>query len=153
MAAAWLLGAVAGAVFLALTPITHESAWRWACILLSMPLSAGWVWCCLKRVPAGFLSWSAARHWRWRAGDSRVPGAPDETDTFGLPCEPRVTMDLQGAILLEMKPGVVPGQPAVRWLWVERPVAMPRAEWLAFRRAVYSPARSEAAMDPLPGPS
>jgi hypothetical protein len=82
-----------------------------------------------RSMPVGHLAWDGSQ---WLL-ERPVPGH-DQT----VQGRPQVHLDLQAGMLLSMQP--VQGRTA--WLWLERQIDP--LQWLALRRAVYSPARVQA---------
>lgn len=121
---AWCLVAALTATVLLRMP------WSWGGLLMGaiLALSAWHVRSYIQRLPEGELQW-ASPSWQWRAGRAAGAGTAAESGSV----EP--VWDVQQALLLRFHPQ---GQSSARWLWIERPLEMPSAAWLSFRRAVYS---------------
>jgi toxin CptA len=138
--AACLYAATWGSAALAIVTWTMQSqavGLRHAGAAAALAFAAAWLALAWWRSPTGDMSWSGAA-WQW-VGD----GAPAAAG------HPVVRLDLQRWLLLEWRGG----SGGVLWLWAERrrlPV-----HWQPLRRAVYSPARTEASREaqaPLAGP-
>ncbi|KAF1019503.1 MAG: hypothetical protein GAK30_03089 [Paracidovorax wautersii] len=138
---AWALGLMAALFF------GWASSWtaRSALIFAVLPLSAWGVCSYLRSLPHEVLFWTGEQ-WRWHAqavGDDLTPGTPAGRDDWSVALEP--VWDVQDAVLLrwQREPSSSLGKAEGGWFWGERPADMPMATWLAFRRAVYSPARHQ----------
>lgn len=142
---AWALG-VGGAAALAVQGA--GSAWRGGLLVLALAVSAWGVRACLRSVPAGVLRWTGL-HWHWDGAGRGGPAASSPPIAQG-PIQVEVAWDLQQAILLRGRVGRASWTSPAAWIWVERPGGMSRAAWLAFRRAVYCPARPEAPVSDEP---
>lgn len=128
-AATWLVAAGTCAAWTALSPRagTAHALAALTTVVLGVWLTVAW-----RRGPVGDLAWDGAG-WQWRGQAGR----------------PSVRLDLQGCLLLEWR-GTEGGH---AWMWLDQHRAGDR--WMALRRAVYSPARTEAspqAQAPLAGP-
>lgn len=114
-------------------------------IFLVLPLSAWGIGSYLRSIPRGILSWTGVQwHWRMQALDTGgIPAVRVTQEGWPVVLEP--VWDVQDAVLLRWRresSSPLPGK-AAGWLWAERPAGMASSAWLAFRRAVYSPARHQ----------
>jgi toxin CptA len=99
--------------------------WRQALGWVLLLACAGAALQAWRVAPTGWLAWDGER-WSWHGDDGGGSGRLEKV------------LDVQARMLLRWHPE---GGPSA-WLWVER-MAAP-ADWNALRRAVYSPARTEA---------
>lgn len=91
-------------------------------------LCAGFAWHGWRHLPRGFLVWDG--------GQWRIEGVAQE-DVQVLQRGPCVHLDLQAVMLLSLRPSRGRGA----WIWLER--RSDAMQWLALRRAIYSPAQTE----------
>lgn len=105
---------------LAVKAVTGLGLWLVCC-------AVAWLW--WLRMPVGQLTWDGGQ-WLLESG---LPGQAQTVQD-----SPRVHLDLQWAMLLSAQALQGRGM----WLWLER--RSDPVQWLALRRAVYSPARSQA---------
>ena len=115
---AWLVGLALAALW---TLQADAPGWRQALAFGAAGaagLAAALAW---RRSPSGRLAWDGGG-WRWEEEGGR----------------PEIALDLQSRMLLRWRSDAG----AVRWLAVERNAAP--AHWDALRRAVYSPASTDA---------
>lgn len=131
----WLLLAVAGC---GLTSLLGWLVLGTAQADLAIKAASGlglWLVCCAvawrwwRRMPVGQLTWDGGQ---WVL-DSVRPGQAQAVQG-----SPQVHLDLQWGMLLSVRAPQGRGN----WLWLER--RSNAVQWLALRRAVYSPARSQA---------
>ena len=128
-AGVWVMAAASCTAWALMSP--RLGLWQAVAALLVLVLGA-WLATAWWRAPEGDLAWDGAS-WSWRGAAGR----------------PAVRLDLQRCMLLEWRSG---GRGA-EWLWLDQQLAGDR--WMALRRAVYSPARTEASSEaqaPLAGP-
>ena len=116
---AWLVFGTARAD-IPIKAVTGLGLWLACCLI---------AWCWWARMPVGQLAWDGGQ-WLLESGMSGQAQAVQGS--------PQVHLDLQWGLLLSLKVLQGPGC----WLWLER--RSDPLQWLALRRAVYSPARSQA---------
>jgi hypothetical protein len=119
--AAWLLGVLV----LVAWSMQVAAGWRQGLAALLLLALAGAALRAWTRSPRGLLAWDG-QDWRWADGAGDSPG------------QVAVALDLQRWLLVRWR---ADGARAA-WLWLER-AREPNA-WNALRRAVYSPARTDA---------
>ncbi|MBS0507161.1 MAG: hypothetical protein JSR53_07250 [Proteobacteria bacterium] len=135
-ALAWLLAALAACslagllAWLALGTAPASLSIKAATGLGLWLMAAALAWRWWHRMPVGQLCWDGGQ---WRL-EYPAPGCE-----HAVQGSPRVHLDLQSGMLLLLAPMA---QGRGLWLWLER--RSDPAQWLALRRAVYSPARSQA---------
>jgi len=94
-------------------------------LCLSSLAVAGWSW---RHVPNGTLTWDG-QHWIWTQDD------------LSRPVTPRVTLDLQHLMLMQLCSSDAPPL----WVWLERSAAP--ARWRACRRCVFAPQPAQPGAD------
>lgn len=125
MLAVWLLGAaMAGWWCLQAAAM----GWRQGLVLLSVPAAGLAAWSSWRAMAPGELRWDG-QVWLWNPGDQAEPARL------------HAPIDLQGHLLLCLH--LDTGR--TRWCWAERSSLPER--WGDLRRAVYSPAGTQAASD------
>ncbi|MDB5849007.1 MAG: hypothetical protein JWP29_2759 [Rhodoferax sp.] len=138
LAGAWLLGAVLVGWWCLGVPAV---GWRQWLGLSTLPVAALAAWVSWRRMGVGMLRWDG-QVWLWQAKRHRG----DQSDQDALPVQLGVHLDLQRQLMLCLQPQTGPSV----WCWADR-ARMPE-RWGDLRRAVYSPARSQAVSDDAPVP-
>jgi hypothetical protein len=139
MAACWLAGAaLVGHWCLEVA----ETGWRQWLAMAVLPVCGASAWWAWRAMGPGRLRWDG-QAWLWHAAANTGALRPG---TEAEPVALHAHLDLQHHLLLSLRQSRGP----VVWCWAER-VQMPE-RWADLRRAVYSPARSQAVLDDAPEP-
>jgi len=132
----WVLGAVAACglagimAWLSLGTAGADAAVKAIAGLGTWILCSASAWYGWRSMPVGHLCWDGVQ---WLL-EGHAPGQAQAVQGW-----PQVHLDLQAGVLLSLQPA----QGRVAWLWLER--RSDPLQWLALRRAIYSPARLQLA--------